>query len=167
VGELGKNCGNRVLSRLNPRVDGVTEYRLAPAVVLRVAGAALVGVAVLVVLLSIVTGLAGWPFWPVALVALAGLGVIVGGVWWTTRRTYVVRLDALGYDVRLVRGAGAKRARWVDVAEVATAEVHRSPALVVSLRDGRTTTIPVALLAGDRDEFANRLRTLLQQARRA
>ena len=64
VPELGKNCGNRVISRLNPRVDGVTEYRLAPTVVLRMAGVGLVATAVIVVLLSVLTGLAGWPFWP-------------------------------------------------------------------------------------------------------
>jgi hypothetical protein len=148
-------------------VDRVTEYRLAPALVLRAAGVALVATALVVVLVSVLTGLADGPFWPVALVALAGVVAVAGGVWVLTRRTYVVRLDRLGYDVRLVRGAGAKRARWADVAEVATAEVHGSPALVVSLRDGRTTTIPVALLAGDRAEFANRLRRLLQEARRA
>jgi hypothetical protein len=120
---------------------GVTEYRLAPAIVLRVAGA--------------------------ALVALVGLVAVAGGAAYAARATYVVRLDPLGYDVRLVRGAGVKRARWVDVAEVSTAEVHGAPCIVVALRDGRTTTVPVTLLAGDRDEFANRLRALLQQARRA
>jgi hypothetical protein len=146
---------------------GVTHYRLAPAVVLRLAGAALVALAVLVVLLSVVAGLAGWPFWPVVVVAAVGLAAVAATAWYAGRAAYVVRLDPLGYDVRLVRGAGAKRARWTDVAEVATAEVHRSPCIVVSLRDGRTTTIPVSVLAGDRDEFANRLRTLLQRARRA
>jgi hypothetical protein len=148
-------------------VDGVTEYRLAPAIVLRVAGAALVALAVLVLVLSVVTGLAGWPFWPVVVVALVGLVAAAGGAAYVARATYVVRLDPLGYDVRLVRGAGVKRARWADVAEVSTAEVRGAPCLVVALRNGRTTTIPVTLLAGDRDEFANRLRTLLQQARRA
>jgi hypothetical protein len=146
---------------------GVTEYRLAPAIVLRVAGAALVALAGLVLVLSLVTGLAGWPFWPVVVVALVGLVAVAGGAAYAARATYVVRLDPLGYDVRLVRGAGVKRARWVDVAEVSTAEVHGAPCIVVALRDGRTTTVPVTLLAGDRDEFANRLRALLQQARRA
>ncbi len=148
-------------------MDGVTEYRLAPAVVLRAAGAALVALAVLVLVLSLVTGLAGWPFWPVVVVALAGLAAVAAGAAYTARATYVVRLDPLGYDVRLVRGAGVKRARWADVAEASTAEVHGASCIVIALRNGRTTTIPVTLLAGDRDEFANRLRTLLQQARRA
>ena len=142
------------------------EYRLAPAIVLRVAGAALVTLAVLVVLLSLVTALADWPFWPVVVVALAGLGAVTGTAWWAARAAYVVRLDRVGYDVRLVRGAGVKRARWADVAEASTAQVHGSPCVVVALRDGRTTTVPVALLAGDRDEFVTRLRDLLREARR-
>lgn len=148
-------------------MDGTTEYRLAPALVVRVAGAALVALAVLVVLLSVVVGVAGGPFWPVLAVAAAGLVAVGGVAWYVARATYVVRLDPLGYDVRLVRGAGVKRARWADVAEASTAVVHGSPCVVIALRDGRTTTIPVAVLAGDRDEFAARLRTLLQQARRA
>src|SRR5215216_8201360 len=142
------------------------EYRLAPAIVLRVAGAALVTLAALVVLLSLLTGLAGWPFWPVGVVALAGLGAVAGGAWWAARAAYVVRLDRFGYDVRLVRGAGVRRARWTDVAEASTAQVHGSPCVVVALRDGRTTTVPVALLAGDRDEFVAPPRDLLPQARR-
>ena len=148
-------------------MDGATEYRLAPAVVVRVAGAALVALAVLVVLLSVVVGVVGGPFWPVLVVAVAGLAAVGGTAWYVARATYVVRLDPLGYDVRLVRGAGVKRARWADVAEASTAEVHGSPCVVIGLRDGRTTTVPMAVLAGDRDEFASRLRTLLQQARRA
>ena len=147
-------------------MDGPTEYRLAPAIVVRAAGAALVVLAVLVVLASVVTGLAGWPFWPVAVLALAGVGAVAALAWWATRAAYVVRLDRFGYDVRLVRGAGVKRARWADVAEASTAQVHGSPCVVVALRDGRTTTVPVALLAGDRDEFVTRLRDLLREARR-
>ncbi len=77
------------------------------------------------------------------------------------RHAYVVRLDRLGYEVRLVRGAGVKRARWADVAEASTADVRGVPCVVLSLRDGRTTTVPVGVLAGDRDEFVTRVRTLL------
>ena len=147
-------------------MDGPTEYRLAPAIVVRAAGTALVVLAVLVVLLSVLTGLAAGRSGRWLVVALVGLGAVAAGAWWAARAAYVVRLDAFGYDVRLVRGAGVKRARWADVAEASTAEVHGSPCVVVALRDGRTTTVPVALLAGDRDEFVTRLRDLLREARR-
>ena len=46
-----------------------------------------------------------------------------------------------------------RRARWVDVAEASTAEVRGLACVRLSLRDGRTTTVPMAVLAGDRDEF--------------
>jgi uncharacterized membrane protein len=147
-------------------VNGATEYRLAPAIALRLAGTALVALAVVVVLLTVAGAWAGWAFWPVAVVALAGLAAVAGASWWAARAAYVVRLDALGYQVRLVRGAGVKRARWADVAEVSTARVHGVSCVVVALRDGRTTTVPVDLLAGDRDEFVTRLRRLLSNARR-
>ena len=37
--------------------------------------------------------------------------------------------------------------------------------VVLALRDGRTTTVPVSVLAGDRDEFVARLRALLREGR--
>ena len=136
-------------------------YRLAPAIVVRSAGAALVLLAVVVVVLTVVTALADWDFAVVALVAAVGLTALLAACWWVTRRAYVVRLDRLGYEVRLVRGAGVKRARWADVDTASTAEVRGAPCVVLSLRDGRTTTIPVQVLAGDRDEFVTRLRSFV------
>jgi hypothetical protein len=141
--------------------NAVTEYRLAPAVVLRSAGAAFVLLAVTVLVLSVVTVVADWSFLVVGVVAVVGLLAVVGAAQWAVRRACVVRLDRLGYEVRLVRGAGVKRARWADVAEASTADVGGAPCLVLSLRDGRTTTVPVGVLAGDRDEFVTRVRTLL------
>jgi hypothetical protein len=144
-------------------VETETVYRLAPAIVVRSAGAALVLLAAVVVVLTLVTSLAGWDFTVVVLVAGVGLVALAAAGWWVTRRAYVVRLDRLGYEVRLVRGAGVKRARWADVDGAATAEVRGAPCVVLSLRDGRTTTIPVQVLAGDRDEFVTRLRSFVSR----
>ena len=134
-------------------MDPTTEYRLAPGIVARSAGAALVLLAVIVVVVTIVSAAAGWSLWVVGLVAAAGVALLLVAVWWAVRRAYVVRLDQLGYQVRLVRGAGAMRARWADVADASTADVRGVSCVVLSLRDGRTTTIPVGVLAADRDEF--------------
>jgi hypothetical protein len=146
-------------------VIAVTEYRLAPAIVIRSAGAALVLLAVLVLAASVLTAVLGWAFWGVVVVALLVVAAVAGGAWWATRRAYVVRVDTLGYQVRLLRGAGVRRARWADVAEASTAEVGGEPCVVLALRDGRTTTIPVAVLAADRDEFVTRLRAHLRGTR--
>ena len=56
----------------------MAEYRLAPAVVLRSAGAAFVLLAVAVLALSVVTALAGWSFLVVGVVAGLGLLGVVG-----------------------------------------------------------------------------------------
>ena len=143
----------------------MTDYRLAPAIVVRSAGAALVLLAVVVTALSVLPAAAGWGFWVVGLAAVLGLVAVAWGVWWATRRAYVVRLDSQGYQVRLLRGAGVKRARWADVAEASTADLGGVPCVVLALRDGRTTTVPVAVLAGARDQFVTRLRALLRRGR--
>ena len=58
-----------------------------------------------------------------------------------------------GYQVRFVRGAGVKRARWGDVDDAVTADVAGAPCVVLRLKDGRTTSIPVEVLAVERDAF--------------
>ena len=146
---------------MDPAFETATEFRLAPAVVARSAGAGLVLLAVVVLALTLLSAAADWDLAVVGLVAALGLVLLVAGVWWATRRAYVVRLDSLGYQVRLVRGAGVLRARWADVADASTADVRGVSCVVLSLRDGRTTTIPVALLRGDRNEFVTSLRQRL------
>jgi hypothetical protein len=67
--------------------------------------------------------------------------------------------------VRLVRGAGVAQAAWTDVEDAATTTRHDVPCVVLRLRDGRTTTIPVGVLAVDKEEFVRDLQVRLQQAR--
>ena len=55
-------------------------------------------------------------------------------------------------------------AAWTDVEDAATAHAARAcPCVVLQLRDGRTTTIPVAALAADREEFVRDLQAHLQR----
>ena len=63
----------------------------------------------------------------------------------------------------MVRGVGVAAARWTDVEEVVTTYAAGSPCVVLRLRDGRTSTIPVTALAGDRDEFVRDLQRHLQR----
>ena len=62
-----------------------------------------------------------------------------------------------------MRGAGVKRARWADVAEASTAEVRGHAVRRAGPARRRTTTVPVGVLAGDRDEFVTRVRSLLRR----
>ena len=127
-----------------------TVYRLAPAVVARFVGLALVGLALLLFVGTAVVALAGLPAgppgrwwcssvcWPAA-----GLG------WWLRARAWVLRCTDDGYRVRLVRGAGVTEARWSQVEDAVTTYRRDVACLELRLRDGRTTTIPVGVLAVD------------------
>jgi hypothetical protein len=90
----------------------------------------------------------------VAVAALVGALVLL-------RRASVVRLDEVGYRVRFVRGAGAEAARWTDVEDVVATTTSGERCVVLRLRDGRTTTVPVRLLAGDTDAFVKDLQAHL------
>ena len=84
-------------------------------------------------------------------VAVFSLGFLL------VRKWYVVRLDDTGYEVRFVRGAGARAARWNEVDDLSSAQVAGSRCAVLRLRDGRSTTIPVDAIEGDPEEFLREL----------
>ena len=135
-------------------------YRLAPAVAARLVGAALVGAAVLVLLTTVLVALLSWPVLVVLVVAgLALLGVLATYV--ATRRIPVLRLDPAGYRVRWVHGAGTHRARWSDVQEAVTGSPAGIDCLVLRLRDGRSTSIPVAAVDHDRYALVTEVRERL------
>ena len=124
-----------------------SDYRLSPALAARLVGLLLV---VLAVVLFVVTALvAVLDLTPDLLVVLAVLGLVAvfGTGYLLTRRAYVVRLDDDAVTIAL---DGVRRlARGV-------------PAVVLTLKDGRTTTIPVGALAADREEFVRDLQRHLQ-----
>ncbi|MGH3361915.1 MAG: hypothetical protein ACRDOM_05600 [Nocardioides sp.] len=142
-----------------------SDYRLSPALAARLVGLALMGIAVLVFAATLVVGATDAPPWILLLVAVSGVVIVGVAGYVVTRRIAVVHLDERGYRVRLVRGAGVTSAGWAEVEDVVTAERQGSPCLVLRLRDGRTTTIPVELLAADRDEFVRDLRRHLRGRR--
>jgi hypothetical protein len=82
------------------------------------------------------------------LVVLAGAGVVslalLVGV-----RHWVLRLDETGYRVRVLRIAEARSARWIDVLDLQTAAIAGTRCVVLRLRDGRTTALPVDAIEGD------------------
>ena len=143
--------------------DAVSDYRVAPALAARLVGVALALVGLLVFAATAVVALASLPVETVIVVAVTGLLLVGLAGWWVTRRARVVRLDDLGYRVRFVRGAGATSARWVDVLDSGTRTVAGSHCVVLRLRDGRTTTIPVEVLAGERERFEADVRARLQR----
>ncbi|MEQ6900994.1 hypothetical protein [Nocardioides sp. YIM 152588] len=144
----------------------VTDYRLAPPVMARFVGAYLVVFAVVVLAFTVVA--AGLGINPDVIVVLLLLGLVglAALAWWLRARLAVVRLTASGYRVRLVRGAGVREARWSDVEDAVAASPRDIDCVVLRLKQGGTTTIPVQLLAADKDDFARDVRAHLQAAGR-
>ena len=140
-----------------------TVYRLAPAVVARFVGLALVGLAVLLFAGTAVVALAGLPPDLLVAVFLLAVGGCVGLGWWLRTRAWVLRCTDDGYRVRLVRGAGVTEASWSAVEDAVTTYRHEIACVQLRLRDGRTTTIPVGVLAVDREEFVRELQGRLQR----
>ena len=139
----------------------VSDYRLAPVLAVRFAGAVLVLLAMLLAVLTVLVALLDLPVG--VLVAVAALGVLVVLVSaYVLRRTVVVHLGDDGYRVRLLRGVGVDRAAWTDVREAVTAAPSGTPVVVLKLADGRSTTIAVQALAADREEFVRDLQAHLQ-----
>lgn len=139
-----------------------SDYRFAPQFAARLLGLALLCLGGLVFLTTAVVVLFAAP---VALLGAAAVLCVVGvfALGWFVRNADVVRLTEDGYQVRFVRGAGAKQARWSDVESAGTDEVAGTPCLLLRLRNGQVTTIPVEVLAVDREDFARQVHEHLKQ----
>ena len=140
----------------------VSDYRLSPRVVARIVGSGLVAVAVLMFVSTALVAATGWPADLLVVVLAAGVVGVFGLAGWLRARAYVVRFEADGYRVGLVRGAGVRHARWADVTDVVAASPRGVPCLELRLRDGGSTVLPLAALATDPDDFLRELKARLQ-----
>ena len=145
-------------------IDAVSsDYRLSPALAARMLGAMLALAGLLVVLVTVLIASLGLPLGILYAVVALALVTVLGAAFVLTRDAYVVRLGEHGYRVRFIRGAGVKQARWKDVDDAVTTTLHGSPCVVLRLRNGGTTTIPVDALAGDREHFVRDIQEHLQR----
>jgi hypothetical protein len=135
-----------------------TTYRLAPALAVRLIGRTMVTLAFVVVVTTVVGVASGAGWLPAGWVTLVGALVVAGWAWYLTRYAWAVRLTPEGYAVRLLGGIGAAGAPWSQVEEVLAASPGGRPCLVIRLRDGRLTTLPMSTLAGDPEAFAHDVR---------
>lgn len=144
----------------------VSEYRLAPLVMARFVGAYLVLLAL--VLLGTTIAAVTFELSLDVLVALLGLGILglIGLSWWLRSKLVVVRLTSSGYRIKMVRAAGVAEAPWSDVEDAVAAAPRGIECVVLRLRDGRSTTIPVELVAADKDDLARDIRDRLRGAAR-
>ncbi|WP_193609794.1 hypothetical protein [Nocardioides lijunqiniae] len=134
-----------------------SDYRLSRAFAARFVGTYLVLLAVIVFAATAVVAATGFvtPDALVVLLVVGLVGLVVLGSW--LRSVPVVRFDASGYSVRMIRGAGVKQATWKEVEDAGTASPSGVPCAVIRLRDGRSTTIPVPALETDREQFVRDL----------
>jgi hypothetical protein len=96
---------------------------------------------------------------------VAGALAVLGAAIWLGRFGTIVRFDEDGYQVRMLRGAGVRSARWSDVEDSVTTTSAGQDCVVIRLRDGRTTTVPVSVLAVTPQQFVDDLRTRLNKGR--
>lgn len=139
------------------------DYRLAPQFAARLLGLTLAGAGLVILVVTVVAvGFVTVPWLVSATVALA-LAAILFTVWKLRAGTWVVRLTDDGYKVQFVRGAGVRQARWADVSDAVTTDVAGAPCVVLRLKNGGATTIPVEVLAVDRDTFVRDIQTQLKK----
>jgi hypothetical protein len=147
-----------------PPPTSSTTYRLAPALGVRLIGRSLVTLALMVVLATLLGVLigAGWAL--AGAVAAVGVVLVAGWAWYLVRRAWAVRLTPQGYDVRFLGGIGVSTAAWSQVGEVVAASPGGRRCLVLRLRDGRMTRVPMAAVAGDADVLAHDVRRRVRDA---
>ena len=153
---------NRGMSSARPAP--VTDYRLPPALVARFVGGYLVALAALLLVVTVVVGALGWSPDLIVVVLAVGLVGLFALAWWLRARLVVVRLTEAGYRVRFVRAAGVREARWSEVEDAVAATPRGYECVVLRLRDGRSTTIPVQLLGADKDDFARDVQAHLRRS---
>lgn len=133
------------------------DFALAPALRIRLLGAGITAIGVVVVVAILLTAVASLPAAVTSgLVVLAGVGVITLGALLGPKR-WVLRLDEDGYRVRALRSARAKSARWTDVLDLQASTLAGTRCVVLRLRDGRTTTLPVDALEGSAEGLTDAL----------
>ena len=143
--------------------ETATVYRLSPAVAARLLGLVLVAVALLILASTVAIAVLDLHTVFLLVPVVLTLLVLVGNWWAWRQKGWIARLTDEGYRIQWVRGVGAASGRWADVEDAVTTTVVDAPVVVLRLRDGRTTTIPVEMLAVDREAF---VRDIQQHLRR-
>ena len=148
----------------DPR-PGTTAYAVDRALLVRAMGLLLLLTGGTVFVVAVLTVVAHVPGLVLTAVVVVAALVVLAGAFVLGRLRTLVRFDADGYQVRSLRGAGVKQARWRDVEDAVTATAGGQDAVVLRLRDGRTTTIPVGVLEGSAQAFVDDLRSRLDRGR--
>ena len=123
-----------------------SDYRFSTPLLVRSMGALLAVIGVLLLVVGVLVSVLDLPLAVLTVTVVLAVGTVVAGGFLLSRGTSLVHFDDTGYQVRWLRGAGVKQAHWREVEDVVTATVAGHDCVVLRLRDGRTTTIPVQVL---------------------
>lgn len=140
-----------------------SDYRVPQPLLVRFLGLFLVLMGATVFVLAVVVALVGMPRTVLSVGVVLVVLAVVGVGFTLTRTTTVLHLDDMGYQVRLLRQPGVREARWKDVEDVVTATLSGHDCVVLRLRDGRTTTIPVSMVDASADALVRDLREHLDR----
>jgi len=138
-----------------------TDYRLSPAITARLLGLTLLGLGAVATLATVLVVWLNLHSAVVLVLTVVVLACIIILMVWSNG--WVIRLTEDGYQIRRIRGAGVKAARWKEVEDAVTTERVGAPCVVLRLRDGRTSTIPVEVLHVNRDLFAHTIAEHLER----
>ena len=138
-----------------------TDYRFAPALLVRSLGALLVLLGVVVVVVAVLVSAADLPGAVLTVTVVVAVLAVVVAATMLRRVVPLVRFDDDGFRLRFLRGAGVKQGRWREVEDAVTAQIGGQQCVVLRLRDGRTSTIPVGVLDVDPNAFVADLRARL------
>ncbi len=139
-----------------------TTYRLATPLAARLVGTALVVVALLVLGATLLVAVLQWSPWVLLVAGLLAVSAVLATAL-AVRRRPLLSVDDDGYRVRWVRGTGASAASWNEVADAVTASPGGVDCVVLRLKDGRSTSIPVSAVAADRDQLVVEVRERLKR----
>jgi hypothetical protein len=142
-----------------------SEYRFAPALLVRFLGAVTALLGVLLLLVGILVAGTDLPGAVLTVTVAAAVAVVLAVGWLAVKGTPLVRFDEAGYRVILLRRAGVRQGRWPEVEDVVADTISGHDCVVLRLRDGRTTTIPVRVLDADPSSFLADLTARLDRGR--
>jgi hypothetical protein len=140
-----------------------SSYRFSGPFLVRLMGLALVGVGLTLLVLAALVAALSLPAAVLSVGVAAATAVVLALAVLASRRIVVVSLDEVGYRIRHVRGAGVRQATWAQVEDATASTVAGERCVVLRLRDGRTSTVPVRLLAGRPEDFVRDLQQHLNR----
>jgi len=90
--------------------------------------------------------------------------IVLGGIYFVLRPPLVLALTPSAYRVHHVRGSGVPGAEWSDVDTAQVGDTVAGQALLIELKDGRRSIVPLLLLGAQANTAAKDVHDRLDSA---